>query len=120
MASNLAFVKHRLQLRLQGTVNVSGGSDVVVHWIEIAGGALDELTGARGGGVETPVSGVLRALGYETPGATVLRKFTEIKAGDLILEVDPEGFVTPLPNQPVSGVVANQRLYRTLLLRRAV
>lgn len=153
--TNLAFIKHRCQLRLAGTVNMAGGSDIIVQWMQTDGGTPDPVTGAQAGAVQTPVSGVMRALGAEEPARTVLRQFAEIQAGDLILETDPSGLVTILPNQTQSGtvalddlagkgvrfewggrlyaqaeigeelalawsvIIANQKLYRTLLLRRA-
>lgn len=106
MATNLDFVEYRMRLRLRGTVNITGASDVIVNWTEVDGGALDEVTGALVGGVQTPVSGVIRALGREEPAQTVLRQYAEIQAGDLILEVNPKGLVTLLPDQPQSGVVS--------------
>jgi hypothetical protein len=161
MPSNLAFIKHRLRLKLQGAVDQTGGSDVFVYWTEVTGGSADPVTGAVVGGVETPVSGVLRAFGAEEPARTVLRQFSEIKAGDLILDIDPDGLVNLFPQQvladghQLSGtitldniadkgvrfewggqvydqaqvgeelarawnvIIGNQRLGRTLLLRRA-
>ena len=104
MPSNLSFVKHRVQLHLKGSVGEINGSDVVVYWNESSGGQLDPVTSAMVGGTVTPLSGVLRAFGYEEPARTALRQFSEIQAGDLILEVDPNGTVELFPDQPVSGV----------------
>jgi hypothetical protein len=154
MPTNLAFVKHRLQLRLNGNgVDTTGASDVIVYWVEAAGGQLDEITGAQIGAAETPVSGVLRAFGQEEPARSVLRQYLEIQEGDVILDTDPDGLITLL--SPLSGsttldavaakgvrfqwdgklyvqakigeklaqkwsvMIADQRLYRTLLLRPA-
>lgn len=151
MPGNLSFIRHRLQLHLKG--QNTRASDVIVHWIETDGGTPDDVTRAMVGGVQTPASGVMRAFGYEEPARTVLRQFAEIKAGDLILDVDPDGVVELAP--PQSGtvrlddiarqgvrfewggrlysqaqigeelaeawdvIVGNQKLFRTLLLRRA-
>ncbi len=147
--TNLPFVLHRLALRLAGTVDMAGGTDVLVAWVEIEGGALDPTTGAIVSGVQTPASGVIRALGVEEPARSVVRQFAEIQAGDLILEVDAAGQVLKPDGSTVAlaaldtprflwagvwyvqkevgeglaaswnAVVAGQRLYRTLLLRRA-
>jgi hypothetical protein len=151
--TNLAFVMHRCQLRLAGAVDNAGGSNVIVHWMETIGGESDPVTGALVGGVQAPVSGVLPALGTEEPARTVLRQFSEIQAGDLILETNPNGLVAVLPDrtqsvslddlagkgvrfewggrfysqaeigeelaQAWSVIIAGQKLYRTLLLRRA-
>jgi hypothetical protein len=106
MATNLDFVEYRMRLRLRGTVNLTGATDVIVNWTQVDGGTLDAVTGAMVGGVQTPVSGVIRALGMEEPARTVLRQYAEIQAGDVILEVNPHGMVEMLPNQPVSGVVS--------------
>jgi hypothetical protein len=155
MATNLDFVEYRMRLRLRGTVNLTGATDVVVNWTQVEGGTADPITGALVGGVQTPVSGVIRALGAEEPARTVLRQYAEIQAGDVILEVNPHGLVELLPDQPLSGlvslddisdqgvrfewggrqyaqaeigealaqawnvIIANRKLYRTLLLRRA-
>lgn len=100
--TNLAFVKHRLQLHLNGSgVDSLGGSDVIVYWVEAAGGELDEITGATIGGTETPVSGVLRAFGHQEPARSSLRQYLEIQEGDVILDLDPDGSITLLP--PSSG-----------------
>jgi hypothetical protein len=146
--TNLAFIKHRMALRLQGTMDIAGGSDVLVTWVETAGGTIDTVTGAVVDGVQTPASGVMRALGIEEPARSVVRQFAEIQAGDLILEVDaaatltkPDGSTVALDDLDAprfqwadnwyvqkevgealaaswNAVVAGQKLYRTLLLRR--
>lgn len=147
--TGLAFIKHRLDLRLRGTVNVTGANDVPVRWVDTAGGTLDVSTGAVVGAVQTPASGVIRALGCEEPARSVLRQFAEVQAGDLMLTVDAAGLVTQDDGSTVAlddldtprflwadhwyvpkevgealasswnVVVANQRLYRRLLLRKA-
>ncbi len=153
--TGLDFIKYRMDLRLRGTVNQTPADDVWVRWVEIEGGTLDPVTGALLSGVQTPASGVLRALGIEEPGRSVVRNFAEIKAGDLILETDAAGTVTlPDGTEPVgrttvclddidtprflwaghwyvqkevgeglaaawNEVIGNQRLMRTMLLRKA-
>ena len=147
--TNLSFIEHRLALRLRGTVNIAGGTSVLVTWIDTAGGTLDVASGALVGGVQTPASGVLPALGIEEPARSVVRQFAEIQAGDLLLEVDAAALVTRPDGSTVAldtldgprftwgdtvyaqkeagtglvtgwnALVANRKLYRTLLLRRA-
>ncbi len=84
-----SFVKHRLELAL-----ARNGTPVPVYWSELEGGTTDPLTGAVVGGVETPVSGVIRAFGAEEPPRAVLRQYQEIQAGDLILDVADNAYVT--------------------------
>lgn len=147
--TNLPFIKHRLVLRLAGTVDIAGGTEVAVTWVETAGGTLDTVTGAVVGGVQTPASGVIRALGVEEPARSVVRQFAEIQTGDVLLEMDAAGLVAKADGSTVAldnldeprfqwggnwyvqkevgaelaatwnAVVAGQKLYRTLLLRRA-
>ena len=147
--TNLPFIKYRLTLRLAGTVDIAGGSDVLVTWVDTEGGTLDTVTGAVVGGVQTPASGVIRGLGIEEPARSVVRQFAEIQAGDLLLDVDAAGLVTCPDGSTVAldeldaprfqwagswyvqkevgeglaaswnAVVAGEKLYRTLLLRRA-
>jgi hypothetical protein len=96
--TNLAFVKHRLQLHLNGSgIDALAGSDVLIYWMEAAGGELDEITGAIVGGSQTPLSGVLRAFAHEEPARSSLRQYLEIQEGDVILDVDPDGSITLLP-----------------------
>jgi len=152
--TNLSFVKHRISLHLAGSEDLAGANDVGVLWTEVANGVTDVVTGALVG-VETPLSGVLRGFGYEVEATTVVRRFQEIQAGDLLLDVLPDAPVTLYLGQPQSGVVSldslagkgvrlvygdrlytqkdagedlaqawdaivgNQKLSRTLLLRRA-
>ena len=101
--TNIAFARHRIHLQMRGAGGLA--SDVIVHWIETQGGALDETTGALVGGVETPVSGVLRALSSEQPARSVVRQFAEIQAGDLLLDLAPDPGVEVLPNPVLSGTV---------------
>lgn len=147
--TNLSFIKHRMALRLSGTVDIAGGTEVPVTWVDTSGGTLDTVTGALVGGVQTPASGVIRALGVEEPARSVVRQFAEIQTGDVLLEVDAAGLVTKGDGSTVAlddldeprfqwggswyvqkevgaalaatwnAVVAGQKLYRTLLLRRA-
>ena len=95
------FLKYRLRLALKNS-----GSDLIVSWVETDGGTVDGVTGALLGGLQTPVSGVMRAFAVEEPARTVLRQFSEIRAGDLIADVDAEGRIELFDNQPRSGVVA--------------
>jgi hypothetical protein len=96
--TNLAFVKHRFQLHLNGSgVDTLGSSDVIVYWVEATGGELDDVTGATIGGTQTSVSGVLRAFGQEEQARSSLRQYLEIQEGDVILDVDPDGLITLLP-----------------------
>ncbi|HVM48387.1 MAG TPA: hypothetical protein VMU04_10185 [Candidatus Acidoferrum sp.] len=143
MSPDLDYIQYRLALALQ-----EAGSDVTVRWIDTAGGTLDVTTGAVVGGVQTPASGVLRALGVEELARSVVRQYAEIQAGDLLLEIDAAALITKDDGSTVclddldgpsflwggqwyqqkevgeglaaawNAVVGNQRLYRTLLLRR--
>ena len=147
--TGLGLIKYRMDLRLRGSVDITGASTVRVTWVETAGGVLDVASGAMVGGVQTPVSGVLRALGVEEPARSVLRQYAEIQAGDVLLEMDAAGLVTRDDGTGVAldaletprflwagqwyvqkevgeglavawnAVVADVRLYRTILLRRA-
>jgi hypothetical protein len=148
--TNLSFIQHRIELHLQGTVDVPGANDVIVYWTETAGGTVDAVTGALVDAVEVPSSGVLRAMGVEEPARSVTRTFQEIQTGDVILDVLPEAPVATYPSgvqvpldslggvrfqwggrlytqqsvgedlvQAWSAIVGNQKLHRTLLLRRA-
>jgi hypothetical protein len=146
--TGLPFIKYRLALRLNGSVDITGASDVPVQWVDTAGGTLDVSTGAVVGGVQTPASGVIRALVAEEPARSVLRHYAEVQAGDLWLTVNAGGLVT-LPDSSTRSLdtiatprfiwagrwyapkevgeqlayamtaAANQNLYRRLLLRRA-
>lgn len=101
--TGLAFIKYRMALHLQGTVDVPGANDVIVYWNETSGGEVDPVTGALVGTdlspvVETPVSGVLRALGVEEPARSVTRTYQEIQTGDVILDVLPDAPVAMYPS----------------------
>jgi hypothetical protein len=39
--TNLAFIEHRLALRLRCTVDTAGGTDGLLSWVEIEGSILD-------------------------------------------------------------------------------
>jgi hypothetical protein len=95
--TNLSFIKHRVELHLNGSVNVTGGTDVPVFWQEFQGGSVDAVTGAVVDGVEVPMSGTIRAFGKQEPPRSFLRQFAEIQAGDLIVDVPADGVIAVSP-----------------------
>ena len=85
----------------------SAGTQLVVHWVNRTGGTLDEITGYIVGATETPLSGVVQALGVQETPKYVLRQFQEIQAGDLIVDLSADPIVEIFPGQQVqSGTVA--------------
>ena len=101
MMSRIGFIKDRMRVNLRGLGSVA--STVQVHWSEISGGAIDAGTGGNVGGVETFLSGALRAFGHEIPARSSLVKYTEIEMGDLILDMDGNPEVEMYPGQLLSG-----------------
>jgi len=99
MPSNASFARRRMR----ANVAQRGRNAVAVHWSEISGGIADPLTGALRDGVETSVSGTLNALAREAPPQSGERRFVEIEAGDVILDLDPEPQVVLAPGQLISG-----------------
>lgn len=105
MNSRLPFIKQRLALNLAGAQSVA--SDLLVCWTETTGGTLDAGTGGVIGGDVVHLSGTTRAFGHESEPKSVLRRFTEIEAGDLILDLAPNPLVAVFPGQGLlSGTVA--------------
>lgn len=102
----------RNQTRLRVALAASGvASDVLVAWTEIVGGTVDPGTGGVSGGTEYFLSGLLPGFVHEEPPLNVERKFAEVQAGDLILEVAPHPEVRVFDGQLfLSGVVALDQL----------
>lgn len=94
--SNLSFIKSRLAQNVAGR-----GSSLIVTWVNVTGGTLNESTGAYVGGVENHYSGVLTAIAVEEVPRYVLRQYQEIQAGDLIVDCGPDPAVTIYPGQDV-------------------
>lgn len=90
MTSRLPFIQKRLELNLS-----KDGTDVVLYWVEIVGGALDP-TGAIVSGTETLMSGTMKGFVHAEPAKSVVRQFAEIEAGDLIVDLGPSPDVTLL------------------------
>ncbi len=79
---------------------------LTVLWSVVTGGTPDAVTAALIGGVETPLSGTLAAVGVEEGARSVLRQFQEIETGDLIVDLLPNPTILLFPGQAQSGVVA--------------
>ena len=116
MELNLSFIKHQVAKTLlqQGVNTLTADLDasgqapagsLVVYFNVITGGELDAVTGAMLGGVETPVSGTMPAIGEEAQAISRLRQFQEIQAGDLIVDIPDPALVTLFDGQILSGVV---------------
>jgi len=116
MSLQLSFIKHEVARTLaqQGRgvltaeMDAAGQAPVgslVVYWNVITGGALDAVTGAMLGGVETPVSGTLPAIGEEAQAISRLRQFQEIQAGDLLVDIPDPALITLYPGQILSGTM---------------
>lgn len=78
---------------------------LTVFWNVYTGGVLNPSTGAMVGAATTTLSGTLVALGVEEKARTVLRQFSEIAVGDLLVTLlaDPE--VVLGPGQTQSGTL---------------
>ena len=70
--TNLGFIQHRIALRLAGTVDVAGGTEVAVTWVDTAGGTLDVPTGAVVG--QQPFGGG-RASGTNDKAGSILNLY---------------------------------------------
>lgn len=80
------------------------GSTLVVYW-DITTGTPNAGTQELQGGSSAILSGTMKCFALEEPAKSVVRQFAEIKAGDLIADVDPDGIITVIPNQQISGTI---------------
>lgn len=83
----------------------SPGGSLTVLWSVATGGVLNPSTGAMVGAVVTPYSGTLAAITVEEGVRSVVRTYTEIGVGDLIVTLAGVPLVELCPGQPVSGTL---------------
>lgn len=63
------------------------GVSLWLHWPVTTGGELDPTTGARVGGTTSVEKEEIRAHVHQVKADSSLRRFTEIRVGDLILDL---------------------------------
>jgi len=83
----------------------SPGGALTVLWNVSSGGVLNPSTGAMVGAVQTPWSGTLAAIAVEEGVQSVVRNYTEIGIGDLIVTLAGVPVVELFPGQPLSGTM---------------
>ncbi len=83
---------------------------LTVYWNQNTGGQLNPSTGATVGGQETLWSGTLPAVAVEEGARTVLRQFSEIAVGDLLVTLPGTPVVTLFPGQMDSGTLPLEAL----------
>jgi hypothetical protein len=82
------------------------GGALTVLWNVQTGGTLNPSTGARAGAVESQLSGTLVAVAVEAGVHSVVRTYTEIGVGDLIVTLGPSPVVELCPGQTISGTLS--------------
>lgn len=98
MRSRIQFIANRAERNL-----AASGSSLLVFWENQNAGVFDEPTQSFVGGVNTILSGEMKAFVIEQPARDVVRQFTEIQAGDLICDIAPQPNITIYEGQIFSG-----------------
>ena len=83
----------------------SPGGQLTVLWTQTAGGVLNPSTGSLVGATGTVLSGTLAALAMEGGVHSVVRQYTEISVGDLIVTLSGSPVVELCPGQVLSGTL---------------
>lgn len=140
MRSKAHFIHHRRAVNLAD----AGGNvvDVVVTWSEWPDGTPVDPVNGNGSGEPVLNRMEVRALVHYVgaPGVTEVRQFNEVETGDCILDLDPGVAVDGKPDirfqidgeewvpkkvgsklaRSWDTVVGGERLFRSLLLKKAV
>ena len=74
-------------------------------WNRLSGGTLNPSTNAMVGATETVLSGTLVAVAVEENVRSVLRQYSEIVAGDLVVTLTGDPQVVLGQGQPLSGTL---------------
>lgn len=135
MRSNLGFILDRVALNL-----AESGTTITLRWQTLTGGTLDPVTGATVGATRTAQSETVKGFVHFVQIAqSGQRIFNEVEVGDCIVDLDPavtlegrDGLYFEIDGQRWVAkqfsdklgkswdvVAAGQRLYRSVLLRKA-
>ena len=88
-----------------GQLIAAEGSTLVVRWVNQSGGTADPITGAIVGGMTSPQSGFILAIGTQEAPRYLAVQYQEIEVGDLIIDLTPDPIVTIYPGGVQSGTV---------------
>lgn len=133
MRSNLPFILDRLALNA-----AESGTTVTLRWTQLSEVTEDPVTQAKLG-VPTPMTAAVRGFVHFPSATSAVRMFTEVQVGDclldlpaevelegldgLVFEIDGERWLPKAVGEKLAAhwdvLVNDQRLYRTVLLRKA-
>ena len=101
MISDISSIKRDIGLMMSAAGGP--GTTMAVYWNVYSGTLSDPVTGFMAS--PTLLSGTLRAFSVEENVRTVVRRYQEIQAGDLIVDIPAPPLVTVWVGNQVSGTV---------------